>query len=83
MKKKPPVSAASAVDRQLTDLRKQLEEEKKQEVVLENAAVLKVTDKGILVNAMFEPPRLIPNAAVSGIDFLENLVTVVQSGEKH
>ena len=54
-----------------------------EEVVLENAAVLKVTDKGILVNAMFEPPRLIPNAAVSGIDFLENLVTVVQSGEKH
>ena len=54
-----------------------------EEVVLENAAVLKVTDKGILVNAMFEPPLLIPNAAVSGIDFLENLVTVVQSGEKH
>ena len=54
----------------------------REEVVLENAAMLKVTDKGILVNALFEPVKLIPGATVSGIDFLENRVTVIKSGER-
>jgi len=53
-----------------------------EEVVLENAALLKVTDEGILVNALFEPPKFIPGAAVSGIDFLENKVTVIRSQEQ-
>lgn len=53
-----------------------------QEVVLENAAFLKVTADGILINALFEPPRLIQGAAVSGIDFLENTVTVTRDGGK-
>jgi len=53
-----------------------------EEVVLENAALLKVTDEGILVSALFEQPKLIPHAAVSGIDFLGNKVTVVRTGEK-
>ena len=53
-----------------------------EEVVLENAALLKVTDKGILVNALFEQPKLIRGAAVSAIDFLENKVTLIKTGRK-
>jgi len=53
-----------------------------EEVVLENAALLKVTDDGILVNALFEQPKLIRGAAVSGIDFLENKVTLIKTGRK-
>ena len=53
-----------------------------EEVVLENAALLKVTPEGLLVSALFEEPKLIPNAVVSGIDFLANQVTVVQTKGK-
>jgi len=53
-----------------------------EEVVLENAALLKVTDDGILINALFEPPKLIQGAAVSEIDFLENKVTLIKTGRK-
>lgn len=54
----------------------------KEETILENAAQLKVTADGILVNAMFEQPKLIPHAAVVGIDFLENTVTVTPTGKQ-
>ena len=53
-----------------------------EEIVLENAALLKLTDEGILVNALFEQPKLIPGAAVSVIDFLENKVTLIKTGRK-
>ena len=53
-----------------------------EEVVLENAALLEVTDEGILVNALFEQPKLIHGATVSGIDFLENKVTLIKTGRK-
>ena len=53
-----------------------------EEVVLENAALLKVTADGILVNELFEEPKLIPDATVIGIDFLGNKVTVMQTGKK-
>ena len=50
----------------------------KEKVVLENAALLKVTDEGIFVNALFEKPELIAGGVVSAIDFLEGRVTVTQ-----
>ncbi len=53
-----------------------------QEVVLENAARLKVTADGIEVNAMFEAPKLVAGAVISGIDFMENEVTLVKPGGK-
>lgn len=53
----------------------------KERIVLENAALLKVTDEGIMVNAMFEPPKLIKGGVVSAIDFLEGRVTVTQIAE--
>ena len=54
----------------------------REEVVLENAARLEVADEGILVNALFEQPKLIQGAAVSGIDFLENKVTLIMTGRR-
>jgi len=51
----------------------------REELVLENAVLLEVLDEGIRVNAMFEPPKLIPGARVIGFDFLENKVTLIKS----
>ena len=59
-----------------------LEHDGGREVVLENAALLEVTDKGILVNALFEQPKLISDAAVGDIDFLKNEVTLVRTSRK-
>jgi predicted RNA-binding protein len=47
-----------------------------EEIFLENAAFLRVTDEGILVNKLFEEPKLIEHARVTGIDFLQGRVTV-------
>lgn len=47
-------------------------------VVLENASLLEVTDKGVMVSAMFEHPVLIQGAAVRSIDFLNGRVTVTK-----
>lgn len=54
----------------------------REEVVLENAALLEVTDEGVRVGAMFEPPKLIRGAAVSTIDFLKNQVTLIETPRK-
>ena len=53
-----------------------------EEVILENAALLKVTDEGVFVSELFEPPKLIPDAVVSNIDFLSNQVTVIKTGKR-
>ena len=53
-----------------------------EEVFLENAALLKVSGGGVLVNALFEAPRLIADATISQIDFLESRVTVVKNGKQ-
>ncbi|MEI7435772.1 MAG: CooT family nickel-binding protein [bacterium] len=53
-----------------------------EELVLENAAQLKVTDTGILINALFEQPKLIQGAMISGFDFLENKVTLIKTSGK-
>jgi len=50
----------------------------KTEVVLENAAQLQVTNDGILVNALFEEPKLIPGGVVAGIDFMQGKVTITR-----
>jgi len=50
----------------------------REEVVLENASILEVTDKGVMVSAMFEQPKMIPGSEVSSIDFLNGRVTVTK-----
>jgi len=57
-----------------------LKENDHEEVVLENAACLKVTDAGILVNALFEQPKLVPGVTLAGIDFLSSTVTLTKAG---
>ena len=56
-------------------------EDGSQEVVMENASLLEVTDGGIRVSALFEEPRFIAGAAVRSIDFLHGRVTVISSKE--
>ena len=55
-----------------------LKQAESEEVVLENASILELTDKGVMVSAMFEQPKLIPGAEVSYIDFLNGRVTVTK-----
>ena len=50
----------------------------KEEVILENASLLEVTDDGVRVSALFEEPKLIRGAMVRAIDFLHGKVTVTQ-----
>lgn len=47
-----------------------------EETILENAALLEATDRGLVVNALFEEPKLIEGAVVSRIDFLQGKVMV-------
>lgn len=54
----------------------------REEVVLENAATLDVNEKGVVVSAMFEQPKIIAGAEVCSIDFLAGRVTVMQKGGK-
>ena len=54
----------------------------REEVVLENAALLDVTEEGVTVSALFEQPKLIRDAAVGNIDFLKNEVTLIKTSRK-
>ncbi len=51
-----------------------LEQNGREEVLLKNAAKLTVTGEGILVSALFEEPKIIKNAVVHEIDFLDGTV---------
>jgi len=54
-----------------------LEQDGKQETVLQNASLLEVTEEGIKVSTLFEEPQLFPNTRVKKIDFLGGTVTLV------
>lgn len=56
-----------------------LVEDGKEEVLMENASLLEVTDDGVRVSALFEEPKLIRGAAVRAIDFLHGKVTVIKT----
>ena len=53
-----------------------------EEVVLENASQRQATDDGIMGSALFEEPKFIRGANVTGIDFLRNRVTVSRTSTK-
>ncbi|MGV1100638.1 CooT family nickel-binding protein [Thiovibrio sp. JS02] len=57
-----------------------LEQDGKEEVFLENASFLEVTEEGVRVSALFEEPRLIKGGAVRSVDFLKGRVTVTKTG---
>jgi len=56
-----------------------LEQDGREEVILDNASLLEVIDDGLRVSALFEEPRLIPHASVRAIDFLHGKVSVTQT----
>ncbi|MEI7899215.1 MAG: CooT family nickel-binding protein [bacterium] len=57
-----------------------LKEGGSEQIVLENASLLEVTDKGVMVSALFEEPKMIRGAEVRSIDFLNGKVTVAKRG---
>ena len=56
-----------------------LEQDGKEEVILENASLLEVVDDGVRVSALFEEPKLILQASVRAIDFLHGKVIVTKT----
>ena len=44
------------------------------ELVMENASLLEVTDEGIQVSSLFDPPKLIADVRVVKIDFMNGKV---------
>lgn len=55
----------------------------KEDVVLENASLLEVTDEGIRVSALLEESIFIQGATVSSIDFLQSRLIVTKKEGRH
>jgi predicted RNA-binding protein len=53
-----------------------LDKEGQQELVMEDVTQLEVVEEGIRVSALFEEPRIVPDASVKKIDFLSGTVTL-------
>lgn len=53
-----------------------LEKNGEQELVMKNVAKLEAAAEGIWVSALFEEPKVVPNARVKIIDFMAGLVTL-------
>ena len=53
-----------------------LETNGKQQTILENASLLEVTNDGVSVSALFEPPQVVAHARVTKIDFMSGTVTL-------
>ena len=51
-----------------------LKEEDGQKLILENATLLEVTEKGATVTTLFEEPQTVAGAQVKKIDFLAGTV---------
>lgn len=55
-----------------------LKQDDTNQVVLENAAHLEVTDQGVWVAALFDPPKLVPGTRILSIDFLGGKVILTR-----
>ncbi len=53
-----------------------LDKEGQQELVMEDVTQLEVAEEGIRVSALFEEPKIVPDASVKKIDFLSGTVTL-------
>ncbi|MFZ5762373.1 MAG: CooT family nickel-binding protein [Thermodesulfobacteriota bacterium] len=65
----------------MCQMRVVLEKEGGQETILENVSLLEVTAEGVSVSALFEAPRLVPQAMVTRIDFMSGTVTLAARKE--
>ena len=48
----------------------------KPELIMENASLLEVTDNGVEVSSLFDPPKHIPGVRVVKIDFMNGKVVL-------
>ena len=55
-----------------------LEKGGQSEKIMDNVAKLEITDKGVQINTLFEPPQLLAGARLKEIDFLDGVVTLAQ-----
>ena len=55
-----------------------LEKKSEKIKIMSQVARLEVTEEGIKINALFEPPELITGARLKEIDFLDGIVTLTQ-----
>ncbi len=51
------------------------------ELIMENASLLEVTDGGIQVSSLFDPPKLIDGVRVVKIDFMNGQVLLDKIGK--
>lgn len=56
-----------------------LQKEGMQEKIMENVTLLEVEPEGIRISTMFEEPKLIADAKLTKIDFLDGSVTLQTS----
>ena len=50
------------------------EKDEQTEMVMENASLLEVTDDGVQISSLFDPPRIINGVRVAKIDFMNGKV---------
>ena len=55
-----------------------LEKNGQKEKVMDSVAKLTVTDEGVQINALFEPPEILVGAHLKEIDFLDGIVVLTQ-----
>ena len=53
------------------------------EQIMDDVTGLVVTSEGIVLESLFDEPRLIAGSAVKKIDFMATLVTLSPSGAEH
>ena len=51
-----------------------------EELIMENASLLEVTENGVQISSLFDPPRIIPGVRVVKIDFLSGKVLLDNIG---
>ena len=54
-----------------------LEQDGRQEKIMENVTTLEVTPEGIVLSTLFEEPRLLSSTRIEKIDFLGGCITLV------
>ena len=55
-----------------------LDQDGKQERIMDAVARLEVTDKGVIISALFETPITVDGATVREIDFLDGVVVLAR-----
>jgi predicted RNA-binding protein len=57
------------------------EKDEQIEVVMENASLLEVTDDGVVISSLFDPPVTVSGVQVAKIDFMNGKVFLENTNE--